>query len=526
MVSMAITAANMIRGAGSEWSGNGRGLKCFSFSLVFLAVAWTHLPARNRFFAGDQLFYFTELDGDRSLTKGLSFWDYNTSRKYWKGDQLLCRPLLFVLLAVENTVFGTYPLGWNIVNVLLHAATACALLQLLWFIQPGFSATVFTLFFTVNHAIIELVLWNHLGGYCLSALFILLALYSVLRCADHDDLRGQFVWSAIFAVTASLAAMSYEMGVLMAIVGLVAICAWAPLVHGKRIALPRMVACIPICGYMIGYAFHTMNLVHSVTVRPSIPPRPVFSVLIQAMRCVFSWLLEVIDPWRSTFASMSPYEKLESTANRDNSYLSICTVAFLVVASVVLLKLSGFGIHSYWKRWRLAVCVAVLLAGYVLLTNGGRDYAERVVYYMYFFCLLLVILIYAGLDASRGSLWGRRCGATMLLALTISHAFVSRETSLAIQRQHAPVNEYFDQVQRVIREHSHEKDFTFVADGVPDSIDPPKLLLRGFPESPDSQEVRRVSGIVFPEYFSSQPKYAFYLTAGGLQGERLAPVSP
>src|SRR6476620_3021331 len=73
------------------------------FILAALAV---YHPALNRVFTADQVWYFAELNGNTSLLEGLRRIDYAATRQYWKGDESLFRPLLFVWLAVENTLLS------------------------------------------------------------------------------------------------------------------------------------------------------------------------------------------------------------------------------------------------------------------------------------------------------------------------------------------------------------------------------------------------------------------------------------
>src|SRR4051812_35269838 len=74
--------------------------------VLAITAAVVYQPALNRVFAGDQLFYFAELGGTTALADGVSFYDYEVSRRYAsaygvmggraKGDIGLFRPLLFV----------------------------------------------------------------------------------------------------------------------------------------------------------------------------------------------------------------------------------------------------------------------------------------------------------------------------------------------------------------------------------------------------------------------------------------------
>ena len=151
-------------------------------ALVLAALAAAvYSPAMNRVFVADQLWYFAEVGGHDSLTLGLRHVDYALSRVYWKGDDLLFRPVLFVWLAVANRLFAYHHVWWNVANLGLHIGVAIALLRLLLAIHPSLLALPAAALFVVLEPPMELVLWNHLGGYLLACLFLAVGLRAFVR---------------------------------------------------------------------------------------------------------------------------------------------------------------------------------------------------------------------------------------------------------------------------------------------------------------------------------------------------------
>jgi hypothetical protein len=95
-------------------------------SALAAAIYW---PAMNRVFAADQLWYFAEVGGHDSLALGLRHVDYAVSRVYWKGDDLLFRPILFIWLAIAYRVFAYHHVWWNVANLAIHVGVSIALLH-------------------------------------------------------------------------------------------------------------------------------------------------------------------------------------------------------------------------------------------------------------------------------------------------------------------------------------------------------------------------------------------------------------
>src|SRR5688572_8662097 len=99
--------ATSVPSSSSRWSNLG-----FLVAATVVALV-VYGPALNRVFVADQIWYFLQLEGSTSLGDGLRLYDYSLSRKYAKGDELLFRPLLMAWLAVQNSLFGRDPWGWN-----------------------------------------------------------------------------------------------------------------------------------------------------------------------------------------------------------------------------------------------------------------------------------------------------------------------------------------------------------------------------------------------------------------------------
>src|SRR5688572_13233609 len=114
---------SLVRHALLDWR-----IGAVALSAVAVALYW---PAMNRVFAADQLWYFAEVGGHDSLALGLRHVDYALTRVYWKGDDLLFRPILFIWLAIANRLFSYHHVWWNVANLAIHVGVAITLLRLL-----------------------------------------------------------------------------------------------------------------------------------------------------------------------------------------------------------------------------------------------------------------------------------------------------------------------------------------------------------------------------------------------------------
>jgi hypothetical protein len=166
---------------------------------MFLLVFWAYGPAMQHPPREDQWpFLLNTIQEDHFIPLVLETYSYNRSRKLGPGDYPLFRPVLFVLLSAEKALFGPRYLCWHLTGIVIHCAIVGVLLSLLLRlarIRPAGSpsgarfrevlAYLLTLFFAVNFAGTEMVIWCHIQGYMIYVLCVLGALRLVV-----DDLCG------------------------------------------------------------------------------------------------------------------------------------------------------------------------------------------------------------------------------------------------------------------------------------------------------------------------------------------------
>ena len=145
-----------------------------------------YFPTFSRPFQGDQFVYTAELEGKTSLGAGLQQFDYNLTRRYWKGDEILFRPFLFVWLALLNFLFGFRYFYWNAAQIVLHAVVSTCLFILLKRENGMGWALLFSLAVSVSGHLIPLNIETHLGGYLWGFAFFLLALNRIFKMERQD----------------------------------------------------------------------------------------------------------------------------------------------------------------------------------------------------------------------------------------------------------------------------------------------------------------------------------------------------
>jgi protein O-mannosyl-transferase len=158
---------------------------------ILLATVFAYLPAYKAGFIWDD---------DAYVTENPALHDLDGLRRIWfmigATDQYY--PLVFTTFWIERQLWGLAPLGYHVVNVLLHAASAI----LVWLILRRLSvpAAMFAaLLFALHPVHVESVAWVTERKNVLSGVFYLAAAHCFIRYAfDESIARGR--WYALAVV--------------------------------------------------------------------------------------------------------------------------------------------------------------------------------------------------------------------------------------------------------------------------------------------------------------------------------------
>ncbi|MBI3563807.1 MAG: hypothetical protein HY079_01265 [Elusimicrobia bacterium] len=476
------------------------------FAAVLLALAVpVHRPALSRYFTSDQILYFREVGGERSLAAGLRLLDYNADRRWQKGDQALYRPLLFALLAAENAAFGRDYRAWNALNLGLHLVVVFALFELLWAIQPGIFAAAFALRFSVFAPGFELVAWSHLGGYLLGFALMLAAFLAARRLEGGGPARA-----AAYAALMLAAALCYEMGVIASVL-VAADLLWR---NRGRIDRAAAAALAPPLAYAALYAARLPRVERLFWVDRRVGGAAGDFFPLRVAKTLAGWTLRACESWNAAFAAR-PVARYAWADGALDSRAAALTAVLLAGALAWSLR-AGFARERLRANGRFAALLACLLAAYAAVVCAGRPYALGVTYYLYFFGLVGAVLVYALVDFSRLGLGARTAALALLAVGGAADAAASYAASRATERANAPLNAYFDSLEAFVAAHRGEPGFAFAVRRTPEqeaAVDPDFAVSEGFPTGRPAL-VLPVSAYVYA------PVYDAGLLAGGADPTR------
>jgi hypothetical protein len=474
-------------------------------------------PALNRIFVTDQVWYFAELGGDSTLPAGLRHLDYNVSRVFWKGDELLYRPVTFAWLALATWAFSYHHFWWNVANLSLHVAVAIAVFRLLIAIRPSPLALPAATLFLVFEASMELVVWNHLGGYLLAWLGLAIGLRAFVRmCGDPWEAGGEAgmvhrrdVITFVLAFTG--AALAYELMVPVAgVAALVLLARRRPWLSRAQMVL----LVTPVVTFLLLYVVHVvratrLGFVDSGRPEPLSALELAVDVVWRSARLVGAWTRDLT---MTTALQVGGDPGIRMWRSFEPSWSDPLLILNVLVV-LATLALVGMSVSREWARRTVSLLVVLgfLVVAYPALIAIGRPehWTVATTYYAYPFGLLSVVVLYSLVDVNRLPGWRQPVLMMLVWMFAGLHAHATWNTSWEIHWWNRPYAEFFTRVGDFVDAHRSEPGFSFSIEPHPEGIDPETTLLVGYPDDPDPEiRVRRMSEILFaPYYNAAAPMY-------------------
>ncbi len=459
---------------------------------------------------------------------GLRHYDYAATRRFWKGDDVTFRPLLFTWLAIGNRLFSYHHVWWNVANLALHTLVALLLFRLLLAVRPSPFALPAAVLFAALKPPLELVVWNHLGGYLLACVALLLGLLAFVRLTHPPANPHQSRTIAAFAVSFAAAGLLYEAMVPVSLAA-AAIVVWTDWRRGDRPSTRKTLGLLcPTLLFSALYIHHALRVARlEYIAREGAENVFTFDGAIRTIPLgvgmVGQWMLELALPSVLHLASgaFSRFGKTYSFSWTDPLHL--------FNAGLALLALGLFARSMSRRQWSdahpLPLLVLLAMVAYLFLLAFGRSPREvfHITYYVYIFGLLLAVLMYSLVDFNRLHGWTAAVAYVVIAGLAATHAVESHAVARDTGRVNHYPSLYLTRVIRFVDAHKGEPDFTFMIRPHPVSVDPDVYLIEGYPDDRKAtSRHRRLTEILFGAYYNStSPKYVLDSSA-----ETLAPDRP
>lgn len=491
--------------------------------VLFVAVGVVYWPSLWHMPRGDQLFYLAEVAYQKDwFTLALGGYDLNRTRLWGPGDEILFRPLLYLILGTQKFFFGYNFICWQLTGLLAHLTVVALFYRLLASIRPAGGALLWTAFFALSFMNMELVVWHHLTAYLVFVALMLGALYHLHQLVSvKGDLLQEL---RPLVVMMTLACFIYELGNAYAL--LMAVVLWK---YRRDAGCYLIWLILPVIAYVC-MSLTNLLLIHHLQLPSAggMSFEKFFIAVKGSFITMFWWMYTVIFyeqyPVILTYAR-AVFEGKDVLVFKWPSLMSAasCAAVVAVVCYAGLLRRSFKNGLSASSR-ALIVTLSGMIVLYVLVIALGRGevkgYQETLrlnLYYIYMFCAWLIIGLYILIDRSDDKAGKYRVllvkiGAGALMLMIFVNAFKVYETNLAWKRHWRSSVGLISHLERLIKENNKDPQFSFYVDpSVPGNYTFPEIKKKTDP----ADKTYSLTELLYPQYVKplEQAKYRFLLAS-------------
>ena len=271
--------------------------------------------------------------------------------------QAMYRPVLLVSYALNYAIGGNEPIGYHLVDVLLHGANAALLLLLILALQGNRQIALLTaLFFAVNPLNAETVNYASSRSELLAATFFLSACLSYVRFA-HTRRWG---WYAVGVGAGILALLTKSVAVVL--VGVLVLCDW--LLGGRQAIRRRWRFYLVFIAVDLLYVLFTRQLVGKAVLTP------VRSLDVQAWTQIKAWGYYLL------VGSMPVKLSVEHQffVSRHLGEAAVIGAGMVLLSLLGLLCWKGSKLLQFACAWSAILLVPASIVPLIVLVNEHRLY--------------------------------------------------------------------------------------------------------------------------------------------------------
>lgn len=426
----------------------------------------TYFPSFFHIPSGDQITYLAETSFKNDLfSLTLGSYDLNRTRVFCPGDYLLFRPLHYILLGIEKYFFGYKFVYWQAVSFTLHLATIFLLLKLLLRIRRSIFAYLLTALFSVLTVNQMMVTWQHVAGYFIFDIALLIILYEISNSLHSADkpLNALRIcgWSL-------MAALSYELGFFLILTLIPFIQLYFPRSKQKSFLLKGLLINTILYISLYVYSFSKsvpghINLFSNASLT--------FNLLIfDFFHANLWWIFHGLFTTDLTinFPYFINYTKIVAKLHPLNILIPL--LGFLAIALYgFMFRRSIQSITS--KKIKLNALIIVIMIIYVILIISNRMqhdvvYLMKRSYYSYMYWLCLIVLLYNFLNFElikeiRFYKIIKSASLFILIGLIVTNSVLVYHRNVETTVKNLPTYLLINRIDDLIENNKHKNNFSF-----------------------------------------------------------------
>ena len=449
------------------------------------------------------------------------------------------RPLFWMSLGMCKWLFGYRFWLWQLVGLASH----CVIVLLVWTVlkrmsdQISLTPLVFSIFFGVSWAGIEMVVWQC----CIGNLLCLILVTLSIICYSQSIPEGKASCRWLSALLASLSLFFWEVGGAVAAVFCLVFLITPFWLKDDNVTAPiylknttsgvlrRIVfrvgpSLVIVCAFAAYAAFNFIDLGLRVGIADALsyePPRQIAKGSPFVMTFLYPmayenlyWLSLMFLPSLAVLSCGGRIEGIFRTGPISLSNWDFwCVIGVLLLGSIIVSALSVRGKHIRLRMYSLLVPLFGILAAYTFMIFFWRV-MERGLYFSlanaahYAYVWGLIAVLIAGFALAHAERFGGRFGylvSCSTLVLAVVMAYHSGDKTYAVnvsqEKWSRPRMKLLKKVEELIIKHGNESDFSFAVDEWY-----PNTRTYVLPSRP-----RLIQAMYYTHYNAQSPKYVISL---------------
>lgn len=456
-----------------------------AIGLLFILTFIIYYPSLFQIPRADQLNYILQIKWYLLRNADASYFEniihlMSLNRSQWIGDIYLFRPFSYILLFLEYTLFQNKFVLWQLTSVFLHVMTA---LSMYWALlaadeNPKKSwniAFLGGLFFAVAFPGMENVTWNHIPGYIVATMGMILSVGWFARVIKSNN----FSYFKYLFLTILVTCFFYELASFLAIMMVASLLYKAYI--GKRDKQDYLkYACyllvVPILWGALNILDYQLRFDPSYVAQKENPIMGIGQVIINAYLFVEHLFLAEIAP---QIIDYHLQERLELIPDGVNTYklefFKILPGAlFIILAATTIYKRFTLQKREHYLVGLLCLIMIALYAGIVAWGRMQfRGYLPMMivnVYYAYIFLSFAVLAlgftwpVNSQVFSLQNNKWIFRIFQISFAVLIVWHFQQTLRMSKKIRNAQAPRWELVHRVDEFVKDHSNDANFSFSLD--------------------------------------------------------------
>ena len=480
------------------------------FAVIAFFVTFVYYPSLMHVARADQMMYLGEVAPFQGFkAQVIDTYDLNRHRTIAPGDELLFRPIVYLVLGAEKFLFGYHFIGWQSVGLLLHLGVIWQLLRLLLTIRPAIEAVWATAFFAVLFTNMEMVIWQHINSYMIFVICLLFGLRHIYLLCVGSSKEPWRVWC--IAAAFSLACFTYEPANIYALMVVVLLWVVTPKLrsHLWLIAMPVLFYALASWGNM---AWHHYSVSEVKEIQQGFHP---IKSIWQAIVAFLFWIYAGFFPTQldMTFGARNMIKEGMGLINPLNLSNGVVWAMLVVLAgSCWSLYRRGKEILRpqqllLWLMFGMVIVYTLVIVLGRISSRGLLNVLRVDLYYNYICWVLIVPVLYVLIDVNVLRRWQRWVFSLCLAVVIMANGFLLYQANERQMRENNEIAVLVTTLELLIKERGHQENFSFyVADNYPGNYVYPEY--RKVTDAPT--RMYSFAEILYPQYFNRErPLYKF-----------------